>query len=68
MKNKKKFNEFMTKVISELKEEERYATAHIHQSALYAFTDFCKSKNIFFYRKQQDLFEKGPVVSVKSSL
>lgn len=48
MKNKKKFNEFMTKVISELKEEERYATAHIHQSALNAFTDFCKSKNIFF--------------------
>lgn len=48
MKNRKKFNEFMEEVISELKEEERYATAHIHQSALNAFAEFCKSRNIFF--------------------
>ncbi len=33
MKKKRKFNEFMDKLIEKLKEEQRYSTAHIYQSA-----------------------------------
>ena len=37
MRKKKKFNEFINKTIEELKEEKRYSTSHIYQSALNAF-------------------------------
>ena len=44
MRKKKKFNEFINKTIEELKEEKRYSTAHIYQSALNAFCEFCGCK------------------------
>lgn len=50
MKNKKKLNEFMSEMIEELKEEERYSTAHIYQSTLNSFAAFCKSEVIYFHQ------------------
>lgn len=50
MKKERKFNEFMDKTIKKLKEEERYGTAHIYQSTLNAFADFCNTSTIFFYQ------------------
>ena len=46
MRNKKKFNEFMNKTIEELKDEKRYGTAHVYQSTLNAFCEFCGCKII----------------------
>lgn len=45
---KKLLNQFVPELIKELKEENRYGTAHIYQSALNAFTDFCGRSNIPF--------------------
>lgn len=47
MRNKKKFNEFMNKTIEELKDEKRYGTAHVYQSTLNAFCEFCGCKTLF---------------------
>lgn len=49
MRNKKKFNEFMNKTIDELKDEKRYGTAHIYQSTLNAFSEFCGCEVIYFH-------------------
>ena len=50
MRNKKKFNEFMNKTIDELKDEKRYGTAHIYQSTLNAFSEFCGCKIVYFHQ------------------
>ena len=50
MRNKKKFNEFMNKTIDELKDEKRYGTAHIYQSTLNAFSEFCGCEVIYFHQ------------------
>lgn len=50
MRKKKKFNEFINKTIEELKEEKRYSTAHIYQSALNAFCEFCGCKVVYFHQ------------------
>ena len=50
MRNKKKFNEFMNKTIEELKDEKRYGTAHIYQSTLNAFSEFCGCEVIYFHQ------------------
>lgn len=50
MGKNKKFNEFMDKTIKELKNESRYSTAHIYQSTLNAFSEFCGSKAIYFHQ------------------
>ena len=50
MTKKRQFNDFMEKTIQELKEENRYGTAHIYQSTLNAFSGFCKSRQIPFHR------------------
>lgn len=50
MRNKKKFNEFMNKTIEELKDEKRYGTAHIYQSTLNAFCQFCGCKEVYFHQ------------------
>ena len=50
MRNKKKFNEFMNKTIDELKDEKRYGTAHIYQSNLNAFSEFCGCEVIYFHQ------------------
>ena len=50
MRNKKKFNEFMNKTIEELKDEKRYGTAHVYQSTLNAFCEFCGCKIIYFHQ------------------
>ena len=50
MRNKKKFNEFMNKTIEELKDEKRYGTAHIYQSTLNAFSEFCGCKIVYFHQ------------------
>ena len=50
MTKKKKFNEFINKTIEELKEEKRYSTAHIYQSALNAFCEFCGCKVVYFHQ------------------
>lgn len=50
MRNKRKFNEFMNKTIGELKDERRYGTAHIYQSTLNAFSEFCGCKVIYFHQ------------------
>ena len=50
MRKKKKFNEFIKKTIEELKEEKRYSTAHIYQSALNAFCEFCGCKVVYFHQ------------------
>ena len=47
MRNKKKFNEFMNKTIEELKDEKRYGTAHVYQSTLNAFCEFCQDARLF---------------------
>lgn len=48
MRKKKNFTDFMNKTIKELKDEKRYGTAHIYQSTLNAFTEFCGCKVIYF--------------------
>ena len=50
MRNKKKFNEFMNKTIEELKDEKRYGTAHVYQSTLNAFCEFCGCKIVYFHQ------------------
>ena len=50
MRNKKKFNEFMNKTIEELKDEKRYGTAHVYQSTLNAFSEFCGCEVIYFHQ------------------
>ena len=50
MRNKKKFNEFMNKTIDELEDEKRYGTAHIYQSTLNAFSEFCGCEVIYFHQ------------------
>ena len=50
MRNKKKFNEFMNKTIEELKDEKRYGTAHVYQSTLNAFSEFCGCKIVYFHQ------------------
>ncbi|EOS13733.1 tyrosine-type recombinase/integrase [Phocaeicola sartorii] len=50
MKKKRKFNEFMDKLIEKLKEEQRYSTAHIYQSALNAFCEFCGGQAVYFHQ------------------
>lgn len=47
---KKKFNEFMNQTIEELKEEKRYGTAHVYQSTLNAFSEFCGCKVVYFHQ------------------
>lgn len=49
-RNKKKFSDFMRLTISELKQEQRYGTAHIHQSALRAFCEFYDADDIYFFQ------------------
>lgn len=53
MRNKKKFNEFMNKTIDELKDEKRYGTAHIYQSTLNAFSEFCGCEVIYLLSPAQ---------------
>lgn len=50
MRKKKKFNEFINKTIEELKEEKRYSTAHIYQSTLNTFCEFCGCKVVYFHQ------------------
>lgn len=50
MKKERKFNEFMSMTIKDLKEEKRYGTAHIYQSTFNAFSEFCKSPVIYFHQ------------------
>lgn len=50
MRKKRKFNEFMNKIMEELKEEKRYGTAHIYRSTLHAFSAFLKSEVILFHQ------------------
>lgn len=50
MRKKKNFNEFMKKTIDELKKENRYGTAHIYQSTLNAFCEFCGFQVVYFHQ------------------
>mgnify|MGYP002225775827 CR=1 FL=1 len=59
MRNKKKFNEFMNKTIDELKDEKRYGTAHIYQSTLNAFSEFCGCEVIYFHQLKQSQSERN---------
>lgn len=52
MKEKSNLTKFMERLIHELKEEERFSTAHIYQSTLNAFTLFCQTHRMQF--KQLD--------------
>lgn len=54
MGKKKTFNEFMEKRIGQLKEEKRYGTAHVHQSALNAFYEFFGRKPIYFHQVNRE--------------
>lgn len=58
MRNKKKFNEFMNKTIEELKDEKRYGTAHVYQSTLNAFCEFCGCKIVLLPPAQQSHTER----------
>lgn len=58
MRNKKKFNEFMNKTIEELKDEKRYGTAHVYQSTLNAFCEFCGCKDCLLPPAQQSHTER----------
>ena len=58
MRNKKKFNEFMNKTIDELKDEKRYGTAHIYQSTLNAFSEFCGCEGYLLSPAQQSQSER----------
>ena len=40
----------MNKTIDELKDEKRYGTAHIYQSTLNAFSEFCGCEVIYFHQ------------------
>lgn len=40
----------MNKTIEELKDEKRYGTAHVYQSTLNAFCEFCGCKIIYFHQ------------------
>lgn len=53
--------DYMLNVIEELKEEERFGTAHVYQYALRAFTEYVGGGEIFFgglTRRSLKLFEK----------
>lgn len=50
MGKNKKFNEFMDKTIKGLKDENRFSTAHIYQSTLNAFSEFCGCNVIYFHQ------------------
>ena len=40
----------MNKTIEELKDEKRYGTAHVYQSTLNAFCEFCGCKIVYFHQ------------------
>ncbi|WP_455672392.1 tyrosine-type recombinase/integrase [Phocaeicola sp.] len=60
---KKLLNQFTLELIKELKEENRYGTAHIYQSSLNAFIDFCGKSGIPF-----ELLNRGKIKEFENHL
>ena len=48
MKNKKGFSRCANDYIGRLREEGRYSTAHVYQSAIFSFSKFCGTCNVSF--------------------
>ena len=48
MKNKKGFSRCANDYIDRLREEGRYSTAHVYQSAIFSFSKFCGTCNVSF--------------------
>ena len=48
MKNKKGFSRCANDYIGRLREEGRYFTAHVYQSAIFSFSKFCGTCNVSF--------------------
>lgn len=58
MKKKSNLTMFMNQLIATFKKEGRYGTAHIYQSTLNAFIQFCKTDNIPFCWLERSFLKK----------